>query len=229
MDEARTMTATFERKLVLTVDRVGVGHGRVTSQIDLTGHNEQIFCGTTCSMGFDRDSIVQLLAEPEYDSYFVEWTGECAHQTNNTGCMVIMNDDKATTARFALKPVLTVTVSGNGTVRSPEGRIVCPGPCDSQYEPGQTVTLTAAPGQGETFLGWGGACSGLALTCDVTLQSARQVSASFSQTGGGSGGGGGSGDGSGGGGGGGGSQDLIGLLLLSLLPLRKRGVRRSVR
>ncbi len=42
-----------------------------------------------------------------------------------------------------------------------------------------TVVLTAAPGAGSTFGGWGGACSGTASTCTVTLAADTSVTATF--------------------------------------------------
>jgi hypothetical protein len=42
------------------------------------------------------------------------------------------------------------------------------------------VTLTAAPGARGRFKGWGGACSGAATTCTVTLSDVRSASATFS-------------------------------------------------
>jgi hypothetical protein len=44
------------------------------------------------------------------------------------------------------------------------------------------VTLTAAPVAGSTFIGWTGACTGTSLTCDVTLDAAKSVSATFNLT-----------------------------------------------
>ncbi|XAH25819.1 choice-of-anchor U domain-containing protein [Xylophilus sp. GW821-FHT01B05] len=44
--------------------------------------------------------------------------------------------------------------------------------------PAASVTLTATPDAGATFLGWGGACIGTG-TCTVTMDQARSVTASF--------------------------------------------------
>jgi hypothetical protein len=61
----------------------------------------------------------------------------------------------------------------------------------------QTVTLTASPDNKKALLGWGGACSGTASTCVVTLQSSMAVSAVFGKATGGGNGGGGKGNGKG--------------------------------
>jgi hypothetical protein len=41
------------------------------------------------------------------------------------------------------------------------------------------VTLTAIPNSGQTFVGWGGACSGTSTTCTVTTAAARTATANF--------------------------------------------------
>jgi hypothetical protein len=76
------------------------------------------------------------------------------------------------------KYVLTVSVTGPGIVTSPG--ISCSSNCTVSYASGTVVTLTAQPSQrGIRFLGWGGACSGLSLTCTVTMTAARTVWARF--------------------------------------------------
>jgi hypothetical protein len=219
MDQARTMTATFARKTVLHVSLAGAGHGRVQT---LGGG---ILCGLTCSAMFDRQTVTQAMAEPEFDSYFVEWTGACSG--GNNSCLLIMDTDKSTTARFALKPLLRVTASGNGKVRSSDSQIACEnGTCQTIYPPGMRVALEATPGANATFVGWSGGCSGQAVTCNLTLDSSIDVIATFTTTsnapppannGGGAGGG--------SGGGGGGSHGLLELLLLLSFANRARRMR----
>lgn len=75
---------------------------------------------------------------------------------------------------------LTVTTHGPGSVTSSPGGITCGGVCAAAYEPGTPVTLSAAPGDGSTFVGWGGACNGLSPTCDLTMDSEHSVTAAFS-------------------------------------------------
>ena len=77
--------------------------------------------------------------------------------------------------------VLTVSESGDGTVTSNPPGINCgpgAGQCSATFPPGQVVSLTATPGTGSTFAGWGGACSGTG-GCTVTLTAATAVSATF--------------------------------------------------
>jgi len=77
---------------------------------------------------------------------------------------------------------LDVTVTGQGSVTSDVGAVDCAestGTCSDNYDNGTQVTLTAAAGNGQQFTGWSGDCSGSAPTCKVTMDQARDVSASF--------------------------------------------------
>jgi hypothetical protein len=81
--------------------------------------------------------------------------------------------------------MLTVTTSGTGTgtvTSSPTG-IDCGVDCSEAYTAGTVVTLTASPDGSSTFSGWSGACTGTG-TCEVTMNAAMSVTATFSGTGG---------------------------------------------
>ncbi len=75
---------------------------------------------------------------------------------------------------------LSVTVSGSGSVTSSPLGISCPKTCSANYNEGTTVALTPTASTGATFIGWSGACSGTG-TCTVTMNSAKSVTASFTQ------------------------------------------------
>jgi len=76
---------------------------------------------------------------------------------------------------------LTVTKAGTGSgnVTATPGTINWSGNTGTaSYASGTTVTLTAAAISGN-FVGWSGACSGTAATCQVTMNQARNVTATF--------------------------------------------------
>ncbi len=68
-------------------------------------------------------------------------------------------------------PNFNVTVTkaggGDGTITSAPAGIDCGAICTAAFSPGTTVTLTAAPTVGSTFVGWTGACTGTG-ACAVT-------------------------------------------------------------
>lgn len=70
--------------------------------------------------------------------------------------------------------------AGAGTVTSSGGSINCGTVCTSQpINSGDSVVLTAAPGNGSIFTGWsGGGCSGTG-TCTVTMTANQTVTATF--------------------------------------------------
>jgi len=78
---------------------------------------------------------------------------------------------------------VTVSGTGKGTVSSSPTGITCPGTCSNYFKIASKVTLTATAASGSTFAGWSGACSGTG-TCTVTMNGARQVTATFSTAGG---------------------------------------------
>ncbi|MBI3042490.1 MAG: Ig-like domain repeat protein, partial [Betaproteobacteria bacterium] len=76
---------------------------------------------------------------------------------------------------------VTVGVAGNGVVTSSPAGIDCGATCAADFGEESQVTLTATPSAGESFLGWGGACSGTG-ACVLTADAAKSVTASFSDT-----------------------------------------------
>jgi alpha-tubulin suppressor-like RCC1 family protein len=75
---------------------------------------------------------------------------------------------------------LVVTKTGPGSVSSSPAGIDCGSDCTVDFPKGSSVVLTATAAPGSTFAGWsGGGCSGMQLTCTVSMTQARSVSASF--------------------------------------------------
>jgi hypothetical protein len=71
--------------------------------------------------------------------------------------------------------------SGGGTISSAPGGISCGATCSANYPYITSVTLTEAPDATSAFAGWGGACSGSASTCTVSVDAAKSVTAAFTR------------------------------------------------
>ncbi len=87
-------------------------------------------------------------------------------------------------AMFTANPVnytLSVIRSGSGTVSSSPSGISCGSDCLQSYTSGTTVTLTALASNGYSFSSWSGCSSTLGNTCYVIMNSAKSVTANFSQ------------------------------------------------
>src|SRR5262249_41250127 len=68
------------------------------------------------------------------------------------------------------KGVLTVGLTGNGSVTSSPAGINCPATaCGSQFNVGDIVVLTATPNTGATFGAWGNCPSENGTTCSVPI------------------------------------------------------------
>jgi hypothetical protein len=113
-----------------------------------------------------------------------------------TTCTVAVNGETTVTATFV--PVagggggggagrggsiftLATSTTGSGSVTGNQGGIACPGNCSAKLAPGTSVTLTATPQAGKSFLGWSGGCTGTTPTCTLTLADDTKVQASFSK------------------------------------------------
>ena len=74
---------------------------------------------------------------------------------------------------------MTLAGDGSGSVSSSPVGIDCPTDCSEAYDDGTVVTLTAVAATGSDFSGWSGeGCSGTG-TCQVTMDAARSVTATF--------------------------------------------------
>src|SRR5262249_30800736 len=98
-------------------------------------------------------------------------------------CTVTMSQTRNVTATFTTPapPLLTVAISGTGTVSSSPGGINCPGTCSQTFPVGSSVQLTAQAGSGWQFFQWSGDCTGGVTPCTVTMSQARSVTATFTQ------------------------------------------------
>jgi hypothetical protein len=80
----------------------------------------------------------------------------------------------------AANPVLTVAVTGSGTVVSDPSGINCGNTCTAAFTSGTRVTLTAEAGAGSSFAGWSGCSATDGNFCFITMTEDAAVTASFS-------------------------------------------------
>ncbi len=80
---------------------------------------------------------------------------------------------------FITSASLNLAVRGNGSVTSSPAGISCPMTCSAFFAFGASVTLTESPGEGSSFNGWDGACSGISTTCIVGMDTNKVVVANF--------------------------------------------------
>lgn len=139
-----------------------------------------IDCGADCIERYPNGTSVTLTAIPAPGATFLRWQGACEGQTNP--CTVAVTKYMSAFADFTdFQYKLTVSNKDPrlGTVVSNTGGISCPNYCSEIVPAGDTVTLTANPVSNAVFTGWSGACTGTSMTCDVAMDMAKNVSASF--------------------------------------------------
>lgn len=153
----------------LTTATAGTGTGSVAG----TG----ISCGADCTELLSQGEVVLLTATSGAGSVFTGWTGDCSGTTPT--CSVTMEASRSVTATFANAYLLTASTTGGGTGTITAPGLDCGGDCTERYAEGSVIAVTATATAGSIFAGWSGDCSGSALTCDVTMDSARSVTASF--------------------------------------------------
>jgi subtilisin family serine protease len=135
-----------------------------------------INCGATCIHKYPKGTTVTLTATAGSGAVFSHWLGPCAAQANP--CIVAVTRYTPVAADFT-SPV-TVAVTGAGTVASTPAGINCPAAtCTATFPARTQVTLTVSATAGSVFNGWGGACSGIASSCTLTIDAAKSVSAQF--------------------------------------------------
>jgi uncharacterized repeat protein (TIGR02543 family) len=147
------------------------GNGNVASADRL------ISCGSKCTASYNAGASVTLTASPGSGSVFAGWGGAC--NGNQPTCTVNVNEALNVTATFNVPLTLSVKTSGKGTVSGAEVGIDCGRNCFATVNQGTTVTLTATPSPGFTFVNWTGACNGTSRTCSVLINKTAQVQANF--------------------------------------------------
>ncbi|PCI70720.1 MAG: hypothetical protein COB38_06890 [Gammaproteobacteria bacterium] len=149
------------------------GSGNVTSS------PSGINCGADCSESYVENTQINLTASANSGWVFSSWTGSCSGQDT---CTINMNANKSVTATYIEETVvthlLTVTLSGDGTVTSNPVGINCGSDCTEEYNENLQVDLTANASAGFVLSSWSGACSG-AGSCSVTMDTAKTVTATF--------------------------------------------------
>ncbi|MBI4907155.1 MAG: hypothetical protein HY820_26250 [Acidobacteria bacterium] len=140
-----------------------VGDGQVSDSTSV------IRCPSACSTSVKAGSPVTLSAKGN-KGVFSGWLGACAG--NSLTCTFGVNSDTTVTATFKTPYKMVMKTNGSGTVSSD--------PSGSTFLEGTVVTVSAAPSPGSVWNGWTGAgCSGLSLSCTLTITAETTVTGNF--------------------------------------------------
>ncbi|MGZ8414501.1 MAG: InlB B-repeat-containing protein, partial [Gemmatirosa sp.] len=180
------------RSAPLTITAGGTGSGTIRSTP--AGIDCRIVNGQpqgACTFAFPGDAQVSLFAVTQVGSGFAGWGDVCAASGTSTTCVVTTDQARTVRATFGVLRTLSVGGAGDGagTITGAPGGIACTvganaaGSCSAQLLDGTTVTLTATPASGSTFVDWSGDCAGATgSTCTLTVSEAlRGASARFAR------------------------------------------------
>jgi uncharacterized repeat protein (TIGR02543 family) len=179
MDAAKSVTANFTAipagSSVLSVTKTGLG--------SVTSLPVGIDCSGICNAAFANGTSVTLTAAPVTGYYFAGWGGACSGQGT---CTLTINSNQTATANFAQipsgNPLLTITVTGGGTVATNPSGMTCSSTCSYPFPTGTAVSLIPSANTGQTFMGWTGeGCIGRS-SCLITMDSPKTVGATFQNT-----------------------------------------------
>jgi hypothetical protein len=173
MQDQVQVAVAFSQDPVLGVQKIGNGQGRIVSSPD--GIDCDADCGSDASP-YVEGTTITLSATPEVGTIFVGWSGAGCTGTDN--CTVTLNGNTTIEAEFILeKRTLDLDKTGpyatSGSALSmPEG-IDCEPECttsSAEFDYGTSVTLAATPymTSGYEFSGFGGDCTGLSCTLEMT-------------------------------------------------------------
>ena len=161
----------------LIVTKTGSGNGTLTLEIPYTD-KPPLTCEPKCTETLAHQSLITLKAIPDLDSYLVGFFGQgCASS------FYLTQEQQSCEARFDKLPRYTLTVTksgqGNGHITSNTGQLDCGDDCIRSYLSGTTVTLTATPDAGSSFLGWSKDCNSSTTKTSVGIYANSTCNAEF--------------------------------------------------
>lgn len=162
----------------LYTDKIQVSWAAVTGAAEYNVYSSGSLTGTKDYVESTTDTTINVTGTiPEKLYYF--WVSA----SNDSGEGALSNPDSGYAALIVY--ILSVNTSGNGTgtVTSLPAGINCGLDCSEVYSDNETVILTASSDLGSRFAGWSGACSGISTTCQVTMDEAKSVTATFTMRG----------------------------------------------
>jgi len=170
MNAAHSVTASFSGGSggATTINTVPPGLAITVDSANYTApHTFSWTAGSSHSIGV---ATTQGTGGTQY--VFVSWSdgGQATHS------ITASSSGGAYTATFTTQYLLTLSVSGSGTVTA------SPTSSGGYYNAGTAVQLTASPNAPSAFTGWSGALSGSVNPQSITMNAAHSVTATFSSS-----------------------------------------------
>ncbi len=184
MNSSITVIAEFDPpSFTLTLNKTGTGaaNGTIstgTITAPASGPTTAMNCGASCSTSYFQGTVIQLTQSVggSPSPLFTGWSNGCS---GAGACSVTLNTNTTVTANFQARNNLTVNVTGPGTVTSaPAGITNCTTSCTAAFtDTTNPVALTPSPAA--QFLSWSGCTSVSGNVCNVNMNAAHTVTATF--------------------------------------------------
>ncbi|WP_191906974.1 InlB B-repeat-containing protein [Adhaeribacter soli] len=165
------LTVTMDSDKVITATFSGLPE---QYNLNVTANGSGTVAKSPNQTTYSSGTSVTLTATPNSGYKFSGWSGDVTGTTNPV--TITMSSDNNITATFTPSVTqynLNITTKGSGTVtKSPD---------QASYAQGTAVLLTATPNAGAAFTGWSGDATGKTNPLTVTMNSNKNLAATFAQ------------------------------------------------
>ena len=180
MSQARSVTVTFDSTPPPNTHALSIEFNITSGLITPKGHVVSspaglVDCTDSCTVDLPEGTTLSLAASAD-PGFFTGWSG--AGCKGVLTCAVTLDQDRTITAGFSwirgivLTQQVAVTGTGTGRVTSTPAGIDCPTVCQTTFELGDTIALTAQAEPGSVFNRWIGACESTSPVCEVLMDGA---------------------------------------------------------
>ena len=171
MDGAKSVTATFALKSYTITATAGANGTIAPAGVTTVNHGANQSYAIAANTGYH---IVNVTVDGASVGAVTSHTFAAVTGNHTIGATFAVNT-------YAL--ALSRSGTGTGSVTSSPAGIACGADCTETYNHGTEVTLTAAADVSSSWTGWSGHCSGTALTCTLSMDAAKSVTAAFADIG----------------------------------------------
>jgi len=197
MDSNKTVSANFELQEIAPPVDTAAPPSAATYMLTIAvmpNNGGMVTCSPSKTV-YNAGETVTVMATVSDGYTFTGWSG--ASTSTDVATKIVMDGDKAILANFKKQnttpidtispvdtatppPTITYTLT-TAVMPTNAGTVTCL-PSKAAYNPGDTVTVTAAAAAGYTFTGWSGASTSADVTAKVVMDSAKTVMANFKKS-----------------------------------------------
>jgi len=138
----------------------GTKHGKLTISVTGAGsvlsQDNKFECNVECDFSISSNQSVILIPQSGDNIKVTSWSG--CESSDETQCTVTIGPDYGNVHIAVVfekyKNNVNVSITGNGSVVSDDGSLVCPSDCSVPFETDKSITLSAPGDKNYQFLEW---------------------------------------------------------------------------